>query len=194
MRKLEFLGLVVLFFGAIGLLLWAIQSAGVYDVKGELMPLLAKLPFVGYTVAEEHLEPLQLQLRELERIREAIAEKEQVLVNKELEMGEREKMLKQENELLEQRRRQIRELEVKLAERERQEEDRDRRLSRLVEIYTVMPPDVAAKQMESQDDELTIEILRRMKSDVVAIILSTMTKERASLLVLKMGKPEQVTQ
>ncbi len=194
MRKIEFLSLVALFFGCIGFLLWTLQRTGVYDVKGEMAPYIAKMPFVGYTVAEDLTSPLDLQTRELERIKEAIGEKEQVLTNKDLEIEEREKQVKEENDLLEQRRRQIRELEVKLAEREKQEDDRDQRLNRLVEIYGAMPPDAAAKQIESQDDELAIELLKRMKSDAVAIILSLMTKEHASTLVLKMGKPESVTQ
>lgn len=194
MKRMEFLGMLTVFAGCIGFLLWALQHSGIYDVKGEAQPYLNKLPFVGYSVAEERLSPAELQKRELERIQEAIAEKEQILANKELELSEREKGIRQENELLEQRRRQIREIETKLAEQARIEEDRGRRLTRLVEIYTVMPPDAAAKQLELQDEELAIDILQRMKSDVVAIILSQMGKDKASSITTKMGKPESVTQ
>lgn len=194
MRKLAFLGYLGVFFGSVAVLLWSIQLSGIYDVRGAITPILARLPFVGYTVAEERLTPAELQKRELERIQEAIAEKEQVLANKELELSERERGLKDENELLEQRRRQIREIETKLAEQSKLEESQDRRLNRLVEIYSAMPPEAAARQIESQDDELAIDLLQRMKTDVVAIILSQMPKDRATALTLKMGKPESVTQ
>lgn len=175
-------------------LLWAVNYADIYDVKSVVQPFISRLPFVGYTVAEEHLTPAELQKRELERIQEAIADKEQVLANKELEISEREKLLQQEMDVLEQRRRQIRELENKLAEEARIEESRDRRLNRLVEIYSAMPPESAARQIEGQDDDLAIELLQRMKPEAVSIILSQMAKERATRLILKMGKPESVTQ
>ena len=194
MRRLAFFGYLSVFLASVGFLLWALQRSGIYDVKGEMQPLIAKMPFVGYTVAEERLSPAEMQKRELERIQEAITEKERVLSNKELELAEREKKLVDDGEFLEQRRRQIRELETKLAEKEKLEEDRDRRLNRLVEIYSAMPPDAAARQIETQEDELAIDLLERMKSDAVAIILSQMSKERAAKLTLKMGKPESVTQ
>lgn len=194
MKKMQFLGLLAVFVGCIGFVLWAVQFSGVYDVKSEVQPWISKLPFVGYGVVEERLTPAELQKRELERIQEAIADKEQVLANKELELAERERGLKRENELLEQKRRQIREIETKLAEQTRLEEDHDRRLSRLVDIYSAMPPDVASRQLETQTDELAIDILKRMKTDVVAIILSMMGKDRATSLTLKMGRPEAITQ
>lgn len=194
MKKLAFFGYFGVFLASAGILLWAIQFTGMYDVKGAVQPYLSKLPFVGYTVAEERLTPEEIQKRELERIQEAIAEKEQVLANKELELVEREKTLKDENEMLEQRRRQIREIETKLAEQARIEEDRDRRLNRLVEIYSAMPPESASKQIEVQDDELAIDLLKRMKTDIVAIILANMPRDRATALTLKMGKPESATQ
>src|SRR3990167_6945702 len=191
---MAFLGYLGVFLSSVFLLLWSVQYAGIYDVKGAVQPLLARLPFVGYTVAEERLTPAELQKRELERIQEAIAEKEQVLANKELELSEREKSLMHESEMLEQRRRQIREIENKLAEQARVEESRDRRLNRLVEIYTAMPPDAAAKQLEGQEDGLVVDLLQRMRADIVAIILAQMPRERATALTLKMGRPETVTQ
>ncbi len=194
MKKMQFLGYFAILLASVGVLLWALQHTGLYDVKGVAQPILSKVPFVGYTVAEETLTPEEIQKRELERIQEAIAEKEQVLANKELELVEREKTLKAENEMLEQRRRQIREIETKLAEQARLEEDRDRRLNRLVDIYSAMPPEAAARQIEVQDDELAIDLLKRMKTDIVAIILANMPKERATALTLRMGKPESVTQ
>lgn len=194
MKKMEFLGMIGLFLACIAVLLWALEHAGIYDAKTEFQPVLTKLPFVGYSVAEERLSPAELQRRELERIQEAIGEKEQVLANKELELAEREKGLKEENEMLEQRRRQIREIENKLAEQAKVDEDIDRRMNRLVEIYSAMPPDAAAKQIEFQEDDLAIDLLKRMKADAVAIILSQMSRERATSLTLKMGKPESVTQ
>lgn len=190
MKRTEFLGMVTLFAGCVWVLLYALQHTGIYDVKGELAPYLARLPFVGYTVAEERLTPAELQKRELERVYEAIAAKEQVLANKELELTERENALKLEVEVLEQRRRQIREIENKLAEQARLDEDETRRLNRLVDIYSAMPPEAAAKQIEALEDNLAIEMLKRMKSDVVAIVLSQMSKDRATTLTLKMGKPE----
>ena len=191
---MAFLGYLGVFLSSVFLLLWSVQYAGIYDVKGAVQPLLARLPFVGYTVAEERLTPAELQKRELERIQEAIAEKEQVLANKELELSEREKSLMHESEMLEQRRRQIREIENKLAEQARLEESRDRRLNRLVEIYTAMPPYAAAKQLEGQEDGLVVDLLQRMRADIVAIILAQMPRERATALTLKMGRPETVTQ
>ena len=194
MKKTQLFGMIGPFLACVGFLLWCIQYSGIYDVKSEAQPYLSKLPFVGYTIVEEKLSPAELQKRELERIQEAIADKEQTLANKELELSERERGLKRENELLEQRRRQIREIETKLAEQTRLEEDQDRRLSRLVDIYSAMAPDVASKQLEAQTEELAIEILKRMKTDAVAIILSMMTRDRAAALTLKMGRPEVVTQ
>ncbi len=191
---MELLGVLGLFVACLGVLLWSLQQSGVYDVKTAAQPILARLPFVGYGLAEERLTPQEIQKRELERIQESITEKEQVLANKELELSEREKALKMEADVIEQRRRQVRELETKLNEQEKLDEDRDLRINRLVEIYTVMPPDAAAKQIEAQNDDLALEILQRMKTDVVAIILAQMSKERAGSLTLKMGKPESVTQ
>ena len=57
MRRLEFLGMLTLFLASIGVLGWALQHSGIYDVKGELQPYLSKIPFVGYAVGEEHLAP-----------------------------------------------------------------------------------------------------------------------------------------
>lgn len=187
------LALLAVLLGSVGFLMWAMQFSGVLDVMGHLQPVISRLPFVGYTLAEEHLTPEELHKRELERIQEAIAEKEKVLANKELELAERETALRTNNELLEQRRRQIREIEVKLAEEERMENDRDRRFNRLVDIYTAMPPESAAKQLEMQEDDMVVELLGRMKPDVVSVILSRMTTERSAALTLKMGKPESVT-
>lgn len=194
MSKGMFLGLVAVFLCSIGVLLWALQSSGIFDVMGHFQPVMARLPFVGYTLAEERLTPEELRKRELERIQESIMEKEKVLANKELELSERENSLKTENEILEQRRRQIREIEVKLAEQEKLENDRDRRINRLVEIYSAMPPEAAAKQLELQEDNMVVDILGRMKPDVVSILLSRMSLEHSASLTLKMGKPESLTQ
>jgi len=60
-------------------------------------------------------------------------------------------------------------------------------ITKLVEIYTKMDPAVAASILEIQEDEnLTLNILKNMDSEVASSILSNMTKKIAAQLTLNM--------
>jgi Skp family chaperone for outer membrane proteins len=180
---LLFLVLIFLIIGGINFL----DYVGLISKEEQIYPYLSKLPFIGKFFLPKRIISVDLlKEEELRKLREeiesrwqALEEKEKILANKEEELKEKEaKLLALEDEL--------RNKEKVLEERIAVYEDKERRWQRLAIYYQKMQPKRAAEILAGLDDQTIINILMRMREEVVAITLMEMDPKRAAELTRKM--------
>lgn len=98
----------------------------------------------------------------------------------ELDKEREEKKKQQEN---------IKELEQKIENLKKEDEKKnDVNISKLAKVYNAMKPADAAQIMKNLNDELVIEILRRVKQRQAAKILSQLPPARAARISQSLGK------
>lgn len=178
----------LVFLASLGGGLYIYDYIGVFDIAGRIRPWIAKIPIIGYTMAEQKLTPDEFRVRELERLQESISDKERRLANQELELSEREKDIQKGALDLDRRDREIRDAEMKWADQQRRSQELEARLSRLAAIFMSMPPEAASNQLGELDDDLVIQVLNRMKVETVSLLLAQMTPQRATTIESKMGR------
>jgi len=112
-----------------------------------------------------------------------------------LELAEREKALKEQEERLAALRKEVEEKIAKyeklLGEAEgrkkRIEEEEEAKVDHLVKIFEGMPPEGAAARLEALDEKMASFILGRMKGRKASNVLAAMEPERAAALVRRMA-------
>ena len=123
---------------------------------------------------------LEQERRDLAAERQRLAEREKALKQLEAEVDKKIDRLRSIREAL----------EKLLAQKSAEEE---RRLAELAKVYQKMPPDKAAQILADLDQELTVQLLERMKVKVAARILAAMDQKMAARLTTRLSRvtPEQ---
>lgn len=152
-------------------------------IKGDV--ILSKIP--GFGKKSTKITWAALEEEELQKVRDSIEEKLEVLKKEEVE-------LKAKEENINRREKEIKLWEAKLTEEERlfeeriaQYEDGEARLKKVAAYYQGMSPRESALILENLDDMTAIDILRRMKDETVAITLMKMNPKRAAEISRKMS-------
>jgi len=112
-----------------------------------------------------------------------------------LELAEREKAIKAEEERLVALRKEVEEKIAKyeklLGEAEgrekRRQEEEDAKADQLVKLFEGMPPEGAAVRLEALDDKTAAFILGKMKGRKASNVLAVMEPKRAAVLVRRMA-------
>jgi flagellar motility protein MotE (MotC chaperone) len=112
-----------------------------------------------------------------------LEERKSVLDAKEIELTKLEEELQKQRSELEEKVKQLEKLRAKIAEKlaERVGVDQER-VAKLVEIYSNMKPQNAAKVFEDIDEDLAVEVLGKMKKKNMAEILNLLKPEKAQRL------------
>lgn len=119
------------------------------------------------TYSDEHLSNLIKRSRELDQREESLNKLEQ-------ELDQRVKLVESQIAKVEQTRKEISE---KLKDRIEQDQ---KKIEQLVEVYSSMRPNQAAKILEEIEEDLAIQIISKMKKKNAAEILNVMKFEKSS--------------
>lgn len=110
-------------------------------------------------------------------------ERKKELDQREAELNKLEEELQQQKLLLDKRVQELTDLRAKIADamKERVEVDKEK-VDKLVEFYSNMKPQQAAKIIESLDEDLAVETLSRMKKKNAAEIMNLLDSKKAQAI------------
>lgn len=176
-------------------LLGLIVGGGIYlDKLGviNLRPVLSRIPVIKnrYVAVKEfpHVSFELLKGEELRKLQESIEmkmeeleKKEEGLVGKEKELSNFEKELKGKDE-------ELRQKDIALQERIDAFNNREANLNRMATLYQNMSPVKSAAILQNLDDQIVIDIFRRMEEGIVSAILMQMDPQKAAVVSRKMSR------
>lgn len=176
-------------------LLGLIIGGGIYlDELGvvNLKPVLSKVPLLKKRYASyKEFPQVSFELlkgEELRKLQESIelnmeelGKKEEGLLSKEKELSNLEKELKGKDE-------ELRQKDIALQERIDAFNDREANLDRMATLYQSMSPAKAAAILQNLDDQIVIDIFRRMKGEIVSAVLMQMDPQKAATVSRKMSR------
>ncbi|MBU0899774.1 hypothetical protein KKB54_03045 [bacterium] len=177
--------IVLLLFLNVGLL-----TGGVYlldyigIVKKEV--IFSKLPIIGHKLDSTKISWAALEKEELEKIKESLEEKLNALKEEESKVSIKKQAIEKREEELRLWEGRLAEKESSFDQRLSQYEEEEAKLNKLAKYYQNMNPREAALILENLDDLTTINILKRMKDETVAITLMKMNPKKASEISRKM--------
>jgi len=176
-------------------LLGLIVGGGIYlDKLGviNLKPVLSKIPVVknkylsvkgSPEVSFELLkgEELRKFQESIEMKMEELEKKEEGLVGKEKELSNLEKELKGKDE-------ELRQKDIALQERIDAFNDQEANLGKMATLYQSMSPAKSAAILQNLDDQIVIDIFRRMEEGIVSAVLMQMDPQKAAAVSRKMSR------
>lgn len=174
----------------IGLLIggvYLLDALGIMG-KGKIFSNLSKVPGVGVLFAPPKITYEDVKKEELRKLQESIDLKLNELGQKEEKLAIREENAKKREEELALVEEELQRKKEALEKRETIYEDQEAKWQKLVTYYEDMKPDAAAAILSEMDDQIVVEILRRMKKAQVSITMMKMNPKRASEISRKMSR------
>jgi len=175
----------------IGLLIgsvYLLDALGIYDKEKAIYPRLAKIPGIGSFFAPPKITYEEVKKEELRKLKEVIDSKLDELEHKKEKLAIKEQDLKKRDEELSLLEDELQRKKEALEKRETIFEDQEAKWQKLVLYYEGMKPDAAAAILSEMDDQIVIEIFRRMKKSQVAIVMMKMDPKRAGEISRKMSR------
>ncbi len=175
----------------IGLLIgsvYLLDILGIYDKETVLYPKLAKTLGIGKFFAPPKITYEEVKKEELRKLKESIELKLAELEDKKKKLAIKEENLKKGDKELFLLEEELQRKKQALEKRETIYEDQEAKWQKLVAYYEDMKPDAAAAILSQMDDQIVIEIFRRMKKTQVSITMMKMDPKRASEISRKMTR------
>lgn len=174
----------------IGLLIGSVYLLDALGImrKGKIFSNLSKVPGVGALFAPPKITYEDVKKEELRKLQESIDLKLNELEQKEEKLAIREENAKKREEELALVEEELQRKKEALEKRETIYEDQEAKWQKLVTYYEDMKPDAAAAILSEMDDQIVVEILRRMKKSQVSITMMKMNPKRASEISRKMSR------
>lgn len=175
----------------IGLLIgsvYLLDVLGIYDKEKAIYPKLAKIPGLGSLFAPPKITYEEVKKEELRKLKEVIDSKLDELEHKKKKLVGKEQNLKKRDKELSLLEDELQRKKEALEKRETIYNDQEAKWQKLVSYYEDMKPDVAAAILSEMDDQIVIEIFRRMKKSQVSIVMMKMDPKRAGEISRKMSR------
>lgn len=172
--------LIALLIGSVYLL----DVLEIFDKK----KVIAKIPGIGRFFAPPKIVYEEIKKEELRKLKEVIDLKLTKLDEKEKKLAIKEKKLNKQKEELSLLEEELQRKKQALENRAEIYENQEAKWQKLVAYYNGMKPDAAAAILSEMDDQIVIEILRRMEKSQVAIVMMKMDPKRASEISRKMSR------
>ncbi|MEW6619395.1 MAG: hypothetical protein AB1422_08695 [bacterium] len=165
-------------------------SVYLFDVLGifDKEKILAKVPGIGMFFTPPKITYEDVQKEELRKLKESIDLKLLELEEKEEKLAQKDKKLKSRAEELLLAEEELHRKKQAMEEKQRMYDDQEAKWEKLVTYYEGMKPDAAAKILAEMDDQIVVEIFKRMKKSQVAIVMMKMDPKRASEISRKMSR------
>jgi len=171
----------------IGLLIgsvYLLDVLGIFDKE----KVLAKIPGIRRFFVPPKITYEEIKKEELRKLKEVIELKLNELEEKKKKLAIKEKKLKKRDKELSLLEEELQRKKQALEKREAIYENQEAKWQKLVAYYNDMKPDAAAAILSEMDDQIVIEILRRMKKSQVAIVMMKMDPKRAGEISRKMSR------
>lgn len=183
--RLIVLVLIIIFLIVLAMII--LNSLGVVDSRGFLMPLYQLLGISAVDTVDL-ADPLLLVHQREKKNRDALMLWEEELALKEKHLNERETVVTQKEELLTDKEKSLMEAEKTVNDTAKELDDRRRRLEQKSETFRSMPPENAVKIMLEMDVQEVVEVLRvteemAQKNNELSIVpywISLMPPEKAA--------------
>lgn len=171
----------------VGLLIGSVYLFDVLEIFDK-EKVMAKIPGIQRLFTPPKITYEERRKEELRKLEELIDVKLADLKHKEEKLAAREKRLEKRERELSLLEEEFQRKKQALEKREALYENQEAKWQKLADYYNDMKPDAAAAILAKMDDQIAIEIIRRMRKEQVPIIMMKMDPERASEISRKMSR------
>lgn len=165
-----------------------------YEFQGEIGEHLNKIQISAFSAAQAESvkeEPKKAAAAEAPKAEEPVnvdhlkklVERKKSLDEREAELARLEAELEKKKTELDERFKSLDEMRAQIAKTlEQRVQSDDKKVDALVQVYTNMKPQQAARVLETMDETLVVDLLGRMKKKNAAEIMNLLNKEKAKVI------------